>query len=53
MTESIKDESKEILEVRELWKNTFFICADGDNLAGIEFLDDGKGQKPEWARTLD
>ena len=47
MTEKVIDpETKEILEVRELWKNTFFICADGDNLAGIEFLDDGKDKNP-------
>ena len=31
-----------MIENRDLWQSSHFICADGDNLAGIEFFDSGE-----------
>ena len=29
------------------WVHTYFICADGDNIKGVEFLDDGNDKNPD------
>ena len=31
----------------ENWISTHFICADADNIQGVEFLDDGSDKNPE------
>ena len=31
----------------ENWIKTYFVCADGDNIKGVEFLDDGSDKNPE------
>ena len=43
MMELIEDTA---IKNKKLWQNTFFICADGDNLKGIEFLKDGSDKNP-------
>ena len=29
------------------WIETYFVCADGDNIKGVEFLDDGSDKNPD------
>ena len=31
----------------ETWTETYFVCADGDNIKGVEFLDDGSDKNPD------
>ena len=31
----------------ENWIETYFVCADGDNFKGVEFLDDGSDKNPD------
>ena len=31
----------------ENWIETYFVCADADNIKGVEFLDDGSDKNPE------
>ena len=32
---------------KEYWVETHFVCADGDNIKGVEFLDDGSDKNPD------
>ena len=43
---TVDPKTKKIVETRKLWHSTHFICADGDNIKGVEFDDDGKDVNP-------
>ena len=32
---------------KDLWQETHFVCADGDNIKGVEFNDDGTDKNPD------
>jgi len=35
----------------QFWKSTHFICADGDNIRGVEFLNDGSDKNPDGIKS--